>query len=107
MRNVADWKADVSATVSDGGRLSATLTARYNGPRWDGDNTQGFIYTGGKGGTFLYDRFTVLDLSARWKATPRDTLRLDVSNLLDKAYYEKGDYPMAGRALYVRYARSL
>lgn len=107
VRNVADWKADVSATVSDGGRLSATLTARYNGPRWDGDNTQGFIYTGGKGGTFLYDRFTVLDLSARWKATPRDTLRLDVSNLLDKAYYEKGDYPMAGRALYVRYARSL
>lgn len=107
VRNVADWKADVSATVSDGGRLSATLTARYNGPRWDGDNTQGFLYTGGKGGTFLYDRFTVLDLSARWKATPRDTLRLDISNLLDKAYYEKGDYPMAGRALYVRYARSL
>lgn len=107
VRNVADWKADVSATVSDGGRLSATMTARYNGPRWDGDNTQGFIYTGGKGGTFLYDRFTVLDLSARWKATSRDTLRLDVSNLLDKAYYEKGDYPMPGRALYVRYARSL
>lgn len=107
VRNVADWKADVSATVSNGGRLSATLTARYNGPRWDGDNTQGFLYTGGKGGTFLYDRFTVLDLSARWRATPRDTLRLDISNLLDKAYYEKGDYPMAGRALYVRYARSL
>jgi vitamin B12 transporter len=107
VRNVADWKAAVSTTVSDGNRLSSTLTARYNGPRWDADNSQGFLYTGGKGGTFLYDRFAVLDLSVRWKATPRDTLRLDVSNLLDKTYYEKGDYPMPGRALYARYARSL
>jgi outer membrane receptor protein involved in Fe transport len=106
VRNVADWKAAVSATVSDGGKLSATLTARYNGERWDGDNTQGFLYTGGKGGAFLYDTFTVVDLSTRWKATPRDTLRLDVSNLFDKAYYEKGDYPMPGRAIYARYARS-
>lgn len=105
VRNVADWKAAISATVSDGGKLSATLTARYNGKRWDGDNTQGFLYTGGKGGTFLYDTFTVVDLSARWKATPRDTLRLDVSNLFDKSYYEKGDYPMPGRAIYARYAR--
>ncbi len=105
VRNVADWKAAVSATVSDGGKLSATLTARYNGERWDGDNTQGFIYTGGKGGTFQYDTFTVVDLSTRWKVTPRDTLRLDISNLLDKTYYEKGDYPMPGRAIYARYAR--
>ena len=105
VRNVADWKAAVSATVSDGGQLSATLTARYNGERWDADNTQGFLYTGGKGGTFLYDTFTVVDLSVRWKATPRDTLRLDVSNLFDTAYFEKGDYPMPGRAIYARYAR--
>lgn len=106
IRNVADWKANVSATVSDGGDLSATLTARYNGQRWDSDNSQGYLYTGGKGGTFLYDTFTVVDLSGRWAVTPRDAVRLEVSNLLDKTYYEKGDYPMPGRAVYARYARS-
>lgn len=106
IRNVADWKANVSATVSDGGSLSTTLTARYNGERWDSDNSQGYLYTGGKGGTFLYDTFTVVDLSGRWAVTPRDALRLEVSNLLDKTYYEKGDYPMPGRAVYARYARS-
>lgn len=106
IRNVADWKANVSATISDGGKLSATLTARYNGERWDADNSQGYLYTRGKGGTFLYDTFTVVDLSGRWAVTSRDTLRLEVSNLLDKTYYEKGDYPMPGRAVYARYARS-
>lgn len=106
IRNVADWKANVSLTVSDGNALSATATVRYNGGRYDTDNSQGKIFTGGLGGVFEYDDATVVDLSARWKVTPRDQIRAAVSNLFGVNYYEKADYPMPGRAFSIRYSRS-
>ncbi|MDF3849032.1 TonB-dependent receptor [Achromobacter denitrificans] len=107
IRNVAKWKGNLSLTVSDGNRLSGTLTARHVDTRYDTDNSQGSIYTGGRGGLFENEPFTVVDLSARWKITPKDTLRFDVSNLFDRDYYEKADYAMPGRAYYLRYTRAL
>lgn len=106
IRNVADWKGFVSATASNGDNLSLTLTARYNGERWDSDNSSGRIFTDGRGGLFEYPTFTVVDASLRWDVTPKDTLRFEVSNLFDEDYFEKADYPMPGRAAYVRYQRS-
>lgn len=107
IRNVAKWKADMSLTVSNGRALSATVTARHVGTRYDNDNSQGSIYTGGRGGVFGNEPFTVVDLSARWNVTPKDSLRFDVANLFDRDYYEKADYVMPGRAYYLRYTRML
>jgi vitamin B12 transporter len=106
IRNIADWKATGSITVSNGSNLSATALIRFNGDRLDTDNSQGRVFTNGEGGLFVYDRFTTVDLSARYRVTPNDTLRLEVSNLFDIEYYEKADYPMPGRTAYVRYVRS-
>ncbi|NYT68885.1 hemoglobin/transferrin/lactoferrin receptor protein/vitamin B12 transporter [Pusillimonas noertemannii] len=107
IRNVAKWKGNVSLTVSDGQAWWATLTARHVDARYDNDNSQGRIYTGGQGGLFKNEPFTVVDFSARWKLTRKDTLRFDVSNLFDRDYYEKADYTMPGRAFYLRYTRTL
>lgn len=106
IRNVADWKATGSATVSNDGGLAGTVTVRYNGARQDTDNSQGRLFTDGAGGLFIYERFITVDLSAQWRATAKDTFRVELANLLDRDYYEKADYPMPGRALYLRYARS-
>lgn len=106
IRNVADWKATGSATLS-AGPLSGTVTVRYNGDRVDTDNSQGRIFSGGVGGLFTYDRFTTVDFSGRWRVTPKDMLRLEVANAFDIDYYEKADYPMPGRTIYARYVRSL
>ncbi len=106
IRNVADWKATGSITLSNGSSLSGTLLVRYNGDRYDADNSQGRIFTGGLGGVFTYDHVTTVDFSGRFRPTPRDTLRLEVANLFDVDYYEKADYPMPGRTVYLRYAWS-
>lgn len=106
IRNVAGWKGNISATVSNGGSLSATVSVRYDGARWGADNSQGRVFTNGRGGNFRFDPFATVDISARWRATDRDTLRIEVSNLFDEDFYEVADYPMPGRAVFVRYARS-
>lgn len=107
IRNVADWTATGSLTLSDGDRLSLTGTIRTVGDRFDTDNSQGRLFTGGRGGLFTYDPFTTVDFSGRWRVTPRDTIRLEAANAFDVAYYEKGDYPMPGRTVYARYVRRL
>lgn len=106
IRNVADWKAAGSITVSNGRTLFGTVTVRHNGDRIDTDNSQGKIFTGGAGGLFTLDRFTTVDLSARWQPTRHDGFRLEVANAFDIDYYEKADYPMPGRTIYARYVRS-
>jgi vitamin B12 transporter len=107
IRNVADWKATGSVTVSNGRTLFGTVAVRYNGDRIDTDNSQGKIFTGGAGGLFTLDRFTSVDLSARWQPTRQDGFRLEIANAFDIDYYEKADYPMPGRTIYARYVRSL
>jgi outer membrane receptor protein involved in Fe transport len=104
---VADWTATGSLTLSDGDRLSLTGTIRTVGDRFDTDNSQGRLFTGGRGGLFTYDPFTTVDFSGRWRVTPRDTIRLEAANAFDVAYYEKGDYPMPGRTVFARYVRRL
>ena len=107
IRNVADWKATGSISVSNGHSLFGTVMVRYNGDRFDTDNSQGRIFTGGAGGLFTLKRFTTIDLSARWQPTDHDGFRLEIANAFDINYYEKADYPMPGRTIYVRYVRSL
>ena len=55
IRNVADWTATGSLTLSDGDRLSLTGTIRTVGDRFDTDNSQGRLFTGGRGGLFTYE----------------------------------------------------
>ena len=107
IRNVADWKAVGSLTLSNGRTLFGTVTVRFNGDRIDTDYSQGRIFTGGAGGNFTLDRFTTVDLSARWQPTPKDGFRLEIANAFDITYYEKADYWMPGRTVYLRYVRTL
>lgn len=106
IRNIADWKATGSVTVSNGSTLSGTVLLRHNGDRFDTDNSQGRIFTGGQGGLFVYDKVSTVDFSGRFRATSKDTLRLEMANVFDADYYEKADYPMPGRTIYFRYVRS-
>lgn len=107
IRNVADWKAAGSLNISNGQTLFGTVTVRFNGDRYDTDNSQGKIFTNGAGGVFALQRFTTVDLSARWQPTPRDGFRLEAANAFDITYYEKADYWMPGRTIYLRYVRAL
>ena len=107
IRNVADWKANGSLTLSNGSTLSATATIRFNGNRRDVDYSQGRIFTDGAGGEFTLARFTTTDFSLRWQPTRKDGFRLEVANAFDVHYYEKADYWMPGRTAYIRYIRTL
>ncbi|MBB5986676.1 vitamin B12 transporter [Sphingobium sp. B1D3A] len=107
IRNVADWKATGSLTLSNGSTLFGTATVRFNGDRVDADNSQGRIFTNGAGGEFTLARFTTVDFSLRWQPTPMDGFRLEIANAFDVHYYEKADYWMPGRTAYVRYVRKL
>jgi len=107
IRNVADWKATGSLSLSNGRTLFGTVTMRFNGDRVDTDNSQGRIFTGGAGGVFTLDRFTALDLSLHWQPTAKDGFLLEIANAFDITYYEKADYWMPGRTAYLRYVRSL
>lgn len=70
---------------------------------FDTDFSRGRIFTGGAGGTYEYPDFLVFDLYARWNLAPEHRLSLQVDNLEDEYYFEKGDYPFAGRSYYVAY----
>jgi vitamin B12 transporter len=102
VRNVARHRANVAATYDDG-EWSARLAGRYNGVRFDTDNSVGRIYSGGKGGLYPYPRFFVADAFVRWRFLPQHAVSLEANNLTDRTYYEKGDYPLPGRNFIAKY----
>ncbi len=102
IRNVARFKVNFSFGYGDE-RFGVRLNGRHVNEMFDTDFSRGRIFTGGAGGTYEYPDFLVFDLYARWNLAPEHRLSLQVDNLEDEYYFEKGDYPFAGRSYYVAY----
>ena len=102
IRNVARFKVNFSLGYG-GERFGVRLNGRHVNEMFDTDFSRGRIFTGGAGGTYEYPDFVVFDLYARWNPAPEHRLSLQVDNLEDEYYFEKGDYPFAGRSYYVAY----
>lgn len=102
IRNVAKFKVNFSGGYS-GERVAVRLNGRHVQEMFDTDFSRGRIFTGGAGGRYEYPDFLVFDLYARWDLAPSHRLSLQVDNLEDDYYFEKGDYPFAGRSYYLAY----
>jgi len=105
VRNVARFKINASLSYAQG-PFRARLGARHVDGMIDRDFSTGRIFTNGAGGQFEYPGFTVFDAFASWNIDDKQQLALQVDNLEDEYYYEKNDYPFAGRnyTLTYRYA---
>jgi outer membrane receptor protein involved in Fe transport len=102
VRNVARLKIN-AALRYDSDKFSAGVNNRHVRGRVDRDFSTDRVFTGGKGGAFEYPDFSVWDLDVRWRPWPRHEVALQAENLFDRYYYEKNDYPFAGRAFFARY----
>lgn len=103
LRNVAKFKAN-AAIIYAYDRYTLRLSGRHVDGMIDTDNSAGLYFTGGKGGVYEYPRFFIADVNLKVVLSRRSEFAVQVSNLFDKYYYEKGDYPLAGRTIGIRYA---
>ncbi|WP_067617245.1 TonB-dependent receptor [Dissulfuribacter thermophilus] len=96
IHNVSHWKLNYGLNYDDG-VFHGRILARYMGKRKDND-----WYTPGYP-VITYDSFTVVDLTFGATFMEHHNLTLKVNNLFDEYYYEKPEFPLAGRALYLEY----
>ena len=82
--------------------LSARLSGRWVGKRYDTDNTDLV-----KRPEIEYAKFMVLDFSTTIPLRKKDKLILQLNNLTDENYYEKRGYNLPGRNFRISYAISL
>ncbi len=94
--NVSHWKHSLGVNYDDG-MIFGRFLARYMGERKDND-----WYTPGYP-EITYPSFTVCDLSMGVRFLDHHTVTLNVDNIFDKYYYEKPEYPLPGRAFFVKY----
>ncbi len=104
--DVARFQGNLALDYDNGGVFYGRVLARYRGDRETRDNTNGLIFTGGRGGNFDSPEIVVVDLSANARLTRVDTLRVQISNLFDRDYFDATDFNRPGRALYAFYRRS-
>lgn len=102
VRNVARFKIN-NAVRYDSGAVSVGLSHRYTRGQVDRDFSANRVFTDGAGGAFEYPDFIVWDFYMQWRPRPQHEISLQVDNLFDRYYYEKSDYPFAGRSLLARY----
>ena len=102
LRNVARFKMN-AALDYEGARFGARLAARYVKGMQDNDYSSGRYFSGGQERRFEFDSTTVVDADLRWYLTSHHTVGLQVENLFDRYYYEKADYPAAGRLILASY----
>ena len=105
LRNVARFKANIAVAYAID-RYTLRLSGRHVDGMVDTDNSAKLYFTEGKGGVFKYPSFFVADASLKVAISRHSEFGVQVGNLLDKYYYEKGDYPLAGRTVTARYAYS-
>lgn len=85
-RNV--WR--IAADVEHGpwsGRLGARYVGHFDDNDWNGNSAS----------IITYETFAVADLSVRYRIDRRQSLALQIDNLTDRFYSEKGGYPLPGR----------
>lgn len=102
LRNVARLKLNTSLAF-DGARWGIRIASRYNKGAIDQDFSLARVFTNGAGGLFEYPSFVLWDIDARWRVTQSQQLSLQIENLFDRYYFEKNDFPFAGRTLLMRY----
>ena len=102
LRNVARMKFNTSLGYTNG-PASVRLSARHVNGMIDQDFSARRIFTNGAGGVFEYPEFTVFDVFASWSFNDQSQLNLQIDNLEDEYYYEKNDYPFAGRSYSLTY----
>ena len=103
LRNVARFKIN-AALDYEGRRFGARLAARHVDGMLDNDYSSGRYFSDGQERRFEFDSTTLVDADLRWYVTPHHTLGVQVENLFDRYYYEKGDYPGAGRLILASYS---
>ncbi len=96
IHNVAHWKVNYGIDYEDG-IFNGRLLARYVGKRKDSD-----WYSPGYP-VITYDSFTVVDLALGLNITDNHHLTLKINNIFDEYYFEKPEFPLAGRAWYLSY----
>lgn len=96
IHNVAHWKFNYGVAYDDG-LVNGRITARYMGKRKDYD-----WYAPGYP-EIEYDSFTVVDTYLGVKFKKHHSVNLKISNIFDEYYYEKPEFPLAGRAWYLEY----
>ncbi len=95
IHNVPHWKVNYGLDYDDG-MFNGRILARYIGKRKDND-----WYSPGYP-VITYGDFTVVDMTLG--VTFKDHhINLKINNLFDKYYYEKPEFPLAGRAWYLEY----
>lgn len=102
LRNVAKEKLN-AAVIFTAPALSARLSARYVRGMWDQDNSKFFSFTNGRGGLFEYPAVVLWDAHVAWRVAKNQDVIVQADNLFDRYYYEKGDWPLQGRAVSLRY----
>lgn len=95
--NVADMTAHVGVDF-DQGPVSARVSGRYVGHRND------FDFIAPTRPIIEYPSFVTMDISASYRFYKGHTISAQASNLLDKFYYEKLGFPLAGRQLNLVYS---
>ncbi|KAF0808143.1 TonB-dependent receptor [Alcanivorax xiamenensis] len=102
LRNVARFKIN-AALDYEGSRFGARLAARHVDGMLDSDYSSGRYFSDRQDRLFEFDSTTLVDADLRWYITPHHTVGVQVENLFNRYYYEKGDYPGPGRLVLANY----
>lgn len=105
LRNVAKRKVNFSFGY-ERERFGVRLSGRRFEGLWDSDFSVGRLFTDGRGGDYQYPGFLVYDATAHWSIADGRQLSMQIDNLRDDYYFEKGDYPLPGRAVHMSYKHS-
>ncbi|RYG38361.1 MAG: TonB-dependent receptor [Burkholderiales bacterium] len=104
INNVARFKLNGSIGYDDG-VFAMRAGGRHVEGMEDNDFSSGRYFTNGAGGQYEYPSFLVYDITGRWRFLENNELSVKVDNLTDEYYFEKADYPLPGRSLFIEYKR--
>lgn len=104
INNVARFKINASVGYDDG-VFAVRAGGRHVEGMEDNDFSSARYFTNGLGGQYEYPSFLVYDITGRWRFAEKQELSVKIDNLTDEYYFEKADYPLPGRSIFVEYKR--
>lgn len=104
INNVAKFKINGSIGYDDG-VFALRAGGRHVEGMEDNDFSSGRYFSNGLGGQYEYPSFLVYDITGRWRFLQNNELSVKIDNLADEYYFEKADYPLPGRSLFIEYKR--
>lgn len=97
IQNIAKANVNYGIEYISAKAISARLTGRYVGTRWDTD------FNDPLRPLVQYPAFMTLDVTAGYAFTAQHQVSVAIANVTDENYYEKRGYNMAGRSFSIRY----